>query len=125
VFGPLLVVPALALGFWSPPTLVTVVAVVLVVGSVAGVVLGLSMRISTEPGVVRVRTLLGEKEFPAGQSSVRTETMSSMFGTRTFSFLVLERQGAKEQSARVPLSEFPPEVRTRLETSMRASLRAT
>ena len=122
LFGPLIVVPLLALLVWWPPPVIVIVAgVILIVGSIAGVLLGLGLRLSVEPALVRLRTPLGLKEFPASESSARTESMSSFFGSR-FSFLVLERRGSVEYSARVPLSEFSVEERRHMVDAARATL---
>jgi hypothetical protein len=123
LFGPLIAVPLLALVlWWPPPTIVIIAGILLILGSVAGIVLGVGLRLDVEPAAVWVRSPLGTKEFPASESSARTESMASFFGFRRFAFLVLERRGAIRYSARIPLSEFSAAERQRIVEVARATL---
>ena len=107
--------------WWVPPAPVTIAAILLIVGGVVGVILGAVLRLDIDSSAVHVRTPFGLKEFPARQSSARTESTRSFFGIRRFSFLVLERHGTERYSVRIPLSEFSRSNRVRMVDETRAA----
>jgi hypothetical protein len=122
----MVLVPGIALVVWWPvPVTVAVAAFALCVGGFAGLVgFGVLTRVLVDGPTVFVRTPLRKRVFPAHQSSARTETTSSLFGTRNFASLVLDRRGDPHYAVRVPLAVFSAPDRARLLRSVSDALHA-
>ena len=108
VFVPLVVIPAVVVATWWPlPVALAISAFTLGIMGLAGLVLfGFAYRVVVDADTVAVLTALGWRTFRRGQSLARSESQSTLLGTRSLRFLVLQRRDGGRSSVRVPLWLF-------------------